>query len=243
MKKYFQAPWSLKDLFYITATIILVFIFLSFIDFSNLIENSNYRSIFLSLGILLQGVISILIILYFSKKKYKKITFQDFGFKKIGFLKCILAILSAYFVFLGIVAIITAINYHYNIAIPGYNPQENILKLFGERNLDLIFAGIAIVLIAPITEEILFRGFFLRTFLNKWGIYYGSIISALIFSLLHYPWQSFLQIFILGLIINSLVIRYKSIWPAIGFHFFNNAITFVIQVLIVKEIISINYIV
>ncbi len=244
MKKYFQAPWSLKDVFHITITVILIFIlitgFLNMLNLEDLLEGSKYTSLFLSFGILLQGLISILVVLYFTKKKYKKINLRDFGFKKIGVWKSILAILSAYFVYIGITIIIAAIIYHFKVEIPGYEVQENILELFGETNLDLIFAGIAIVLIAPIAEEVFFRGFFLRALSNKWGIYYGSIASALVFSFLHYPWQSFIPIFILGLIINSLVIRYKSIWPAIGFHIFNNGIVFIIQVLIMKDVISLD---
>lgn len=244
MKKYFQAPWNLKDVFNITITIIVAFIlivsFLNFINFEELTNNDKYKSYFISLGILLQGIIAILIIYFFSKKKYKQISFKDFGFKKIRFFKCILAILSAYFIYLGITAIIGIISFYLDIQIPGYEVQENILPFFGESNLDLIMAGVAIILIAPITEEILFRGFFLRALSNKWGVFYGSIISALIFSLLHYPWQSFIPIFILGLIINSLVIRYKTIWPAIGFHMFNNSLVFIFQLLILKEIISLD---
>ena len=247
MKKYFQAPWTIKDVLYITIIIVLAFLlvigFFNLIGLEELFEDSKYQSLVLSLGVILQGLISILVIYYFTKKKYKKISLKDFGFKKIGVLKCILGILSAYFIYLGITFIVGIIIFYYNVDIPGYEVQDNILPLFGETNLDLVFAGIAIILIAPVAEELLFRGFFLRALSNKWGIYYGSILSALVFSLLHYPWQSFIPIFILGLIINSLVIRYKSIWPAIGFHVFNNGLTFLVQVLILKGIISLDQII
>jgi len=51
-------------------------------------------------------------------------------------------------------------------------------------------------------------------------------------------WQSIIPIFILGLIINRIVINNKSIMPAICFHIFNNAIAFTIQILIIKDFIK-----
>ncbi len=89
-------------------------------------------------------------------------------------------------------------------------------------------------------EEVFFRGFLLRAFSNKWGMIYGSIISAALFAILHMQPEVIIPIFILGLIINSIVIKSRSIIPAICFHAFNNAIAFTIEILILKDIIAIE---
>lgn len=243
MKKYFQAPWKLKDLFTVVAIsgllIITAAIALGFMGAQEYIENSKYKSLYF-LGIFLLQWLVVLIPLFLLTKYRYKLKWQHFGFKKVGILKTVGMVISSYLLFLGITLIITVIILYTNIHIPGYQVQGEILPLFGESILDLVLAGILIILIAPFVEELIFRGFLLRTIVDKIGVFFGSIISALAFAVLHIPWQSIIPIFILGLIINRLVINSKSLWPAIAFHVFNNAVVFTVEILILKDVISLE---
>ena len=247
MKKYFQAPWSLKDVLNITIIIIVSFILvISLVELINLkayVEGSKYTSIFISISVFVQGILSLLIIFLYSRFNNKKLTLNDFGLKKIRISKFLMSIFKAYLLYLGVTFIVVILKLYFSIDIPGYGVQEDIIGLFGVTNLDLFIAAITIVIVAPICEELLFRGFFLRSLSNKYGIYIGSFLSAFIFSLLHYPWQSFIPIFILGLILNSIVIKHKTILPAIGFHMFNNGLAFIIHLLIIKEVIALDNII
>lgn len=243
MKKYFQAPWSIKDVTIYIAIIIgliaLMVMGLNLSGASEYIENSANKSFFL-LGIFLaQGLVILAPPLLLTAKKYK-LKKDHFSIKKIGIGRTIYAAISGYLTYIGITIAITAFILFTNIKIPGYQMQENVLEIFGDGTLQLIIAGIVIVGITPIIEEVFFRGIILGTFVNRIGVVFGSIFTAGIFAVFHMQWQSIIPIFILGLIINQLVIRHKSIYPAIAFHALNNGIAFFIQVLIIKEVIRID---
>lgn len=240
MPKYFQAAWSIRDLLKsFTISALLIFFFIGAIKifgisdfFESIKANGGYISAtFAAQWIILLGPIAII-----SIKKHK-IGLKELGLVKISVLKTLKLISTGYLLYLGITLAISILVVYTNIKIPGFQVQEKILPLFSGN---IILAGIIIVLIAPIIEELFFRGLLLRTISDKVGIYYGSIISAAIFAIFHMQWESIIPIFILGLIINSIVIKGKSLYPAIGFHMLNNTIAFTVEILILNGTLSIE---
>jgi hypothetical protein len=240
MQKYFQAPWSIRDLLKsFTVSALLLFIIIGLVKifgikeyFESIKDNWGY----ISAAFATQWIVIIGPIILLSFKKHK-IDLKELGLTKISILKTLKLVSTGYLLYLGITLAVSILVIYTNIKIPGYQIQEKILPLFSGN---LILAGIIIVLIAPIIEEIFFRGILLRTISDKIGIYYGSIISAAIFATFHTQWQNIIPIFILGLIINSIVIKGKSLYPAIAFHMLNNAIAFIVEVLILNGTLSIE---
>lgn len=243
MRKYFQAPWKIKEVLWIllisSVLLFLAAITLFFSSFGEVIDKSSNKS-FYFLGIFLIQWLIILLPLAIVTLKNHKFKWKNFGFRKVKILKALGLILSGYLMFLGITFIVSIIIVFFNVKIPGYQIQREIIPLFGTGITSLIIAGVMIVIIAPIVEEIFFRGFLLRSLSNKVGLIYGSIISASIFAIFHLQLQNIIPIFILGLIINSIVIKSKSLWPAIGFHIFNNTLVFIIEILLLKDVISLD---
>lgn len=246
MKKYFQAPFSLKDviivLIILSFLLTAAFIGIKFTGIKETLNKSSYKDYYFLIMFLIQWIIMLAPLFIITLKKYK-FTLEGFGFLKIKILQILKLVLSGYLLYLGIAFIVNLIIIYTGIKIPGFQIQERLLPIFGENTLGLIIAGILIVLVAPVLEEIFFRGFLLRTLVNKWGIVLGSIISSALFAVLHLQFGSIIPVFILGLIINWMVIRSKSILPSIFFHIFNNAIAFTIELLILKEIIKIEEII
>lgn len=243
MKKYFQAPWSISELLKALITsIILVAICQGlgfYLDFSEKFDNSDFKTL-ISLGIFtLQWLIFFLPLLLIGRG-WKKFKWKSFGLNNYDLPKTILLIARGIAIYIGISMLVTLIVLYFNVKIPGYQVQSSIFQYFENDTISIILTGLIVVMIGPFLEEVFFRGFLLRTISDKIGIIFGSIVSAGIFALLHMPWQSIIPIFILGLIINSLVIKSKSLWPAIGFHIFNNAIAFTIQLLLSKGVISVE---
>lgn len=241
MKKYFQAPWNAQDLAIIAGSIIILALAVTGVGyiFRSNFEHGQLGSLYFLVFFFLQWLVIFTPLLILTQKKYK-LGWSKFGFAKYSLWKSIGLIIAAYFLNLAINIIISMIVIYGNIKIPGYEMQESVFKLFGGDLASIILSGVIVILIAPLVEEIFFRGFLLRALANRAGNALGSIITALIFALLHFPWQSIIPVFILGLIINSLVIRTKSIWPAIGFHIFNNSIAFTILLLLEKGIIPLE---
>jgi len=76
-----------------------------------------------------------------------------------------------------------------------------------------------IILVAPITEEFLFRGIILHRWATKWGIGGAILVSSLFFGLLH---RNFVGLFIFGVIMALLYIKTRTLVVPIMAHLLNN---------------------
>lgn len=109
--------------------------------------------------------------------------------------------------------------------------------LFGSTNLDglepltstslwlLILIG---ALLPGICEEVLFRGAVLSG-LQKNGIVFGIIASAILFGLFHMDPQRFVAQALMGAVAAIVVYRTNSIFTGMTVHFTNNAFSFLIS--------------
>lgn len=81
--------------------------------------------------------------------------------------------------------------------------------------LGLVFL---LIVVAPITEEILFRGLILRGLLSRFGAGPGVVLTALLFAVFHVnPWQ-FIGAFLLGLLFGWLYVALRSLVPCLIGH-------------------------
>ena len=95
------------------------------------------------------------------------------------------------------------------------------VKTFG----DLIINLIVIALIAAVGEELTFRGV-IQQFLTKVckNAHVAIILSAAIFSAIHFQFYGFLPRFVLGIFLGYFFYMTKSLWTSILMHFANNAL-------------------
>ncbi len=85
----------------------------------------------------------------------------------------------------------------------------------------------AICIVAPVYEEIVFRGFALAGFQkSRLGPPGAVVLVSLLWSALHIQYELFLmaQVFVLGLVIGAIRVKSGSILPAIGVHMLINTI-------------------
>lgn len=83
---------------------------------------------------------------------------------------------------------------------------------------------IALAVLTPVAEEVFFRGFLMRGFVNRWGVVAGIVLSAAVFACLHFQPAVILPVFVTGLLLGSLYWQTGSIWPCIGVHAAQNLI-------------------
>lgn len=101
-----------------------------------------------------------------------------------------------------------------------------------EKAFDLVLKdrwGYFIVgLLAPLSEELVFRGAILRELL-KWkeNPWIGIIISAMLFSLVHMNPVQMPHAFLVGILLGWLYYRTDSIIPGVTWHWVNNTIAYV----------------
>jgi uncharacterized protein len=80
---------------------------------------------------------------------------------------------------------------------------------------------LVIVVIAPIVEEIVFRGVLLHRWSEKWGARRGLLCSSLAFGVLH---ADVLGHTVFGIVMALLYVRTRSLWLPIGCHMLTNAL-------------------
>lgn len=90
---------------------------------------------------------------------------------------------------------------------------------------------VAVGILAPLAEEIVFRGAILRTLLdmmskkNHWA---AIMISAAIFGVVHGNMAQFVNALLMGLILGWMYYRTKSLVPGILLHWVNNTVAFIL---------------
>jgi len=101
--------------------------------------------------------------------------------------------------------------------------MEAFLKINGPG--DIIINLVVIALLPAICEEIFFRGAMQRVIIHltrrPWV---GIIITAALFSALHFQFQGFLPRMFLGVILGALYWFSGSLWTSIVAHFITNAV-------------------
>ena len=90
------------------------------------------------------------------------------------------------------------------------------------------------VFVAPILEEIVFRGVIMNN-LRKYGIRAAIIINSFLFGLSHYNVEMIIPAFLTGIIFSYVACKY-SIKYSILIHFLLNTITQILQVIILSKI-------
>ncbi len=82
--------------------------------------------------------------------------------------------------------------------------------------------------LAPIAEEIYFRGFVFRAYLEQKGPAQAYLFSSVLFALVHLNLPAVLPIFVVGLLLAALYHRTGSVLPGIIAHACNNAMAFAV---------------
>ncbi len=86
---------------------------------------------------------------------------------------------------------------------------------------------LAVVVGAPIFEEIICRGLIFESLLSKWGMFVAWIVSSLFFGLLHLQPAMIVNAFFMGLILCYFYIRTRSLWAPIILHSLNNSVAYI----------------
>ncbi|MCB2357319.1 CPBP family intramembrane glutamic endopeptidase [Clostridium estertheticum] len=111
-----------------------------------------------------------------------------------------------------------------NIPMPNF-----IIHAFEKLFISPIIMILSSAVIAPIYEEVIFRGILLKGMANKINSNLALIISALIFALLHMNIPQGINAFLLGLIIGAIYLSSNSIYLCIFAHFINNSVAIIIS--------------
>jgi membrane protease YdiL (CAAX protease family) len=104
---------------------------------------------------------------------------------------------------------------HVLLRLGGFEFGGGLERVFlGTRIIDWASA----VIVAPLLEELLFRGMVLRALLTRFSNSAAVAISAVVFSAFHPSLVGAPCALLLGLVLGVLLVRTGSIWPCIAAH-------------------------
>lgn len=127
--------------------------------------------------------------------------------------------------------------------VPDGNPQAlgPILSEVSGTAAKLLFV-LAIALLAPVAEELLFRGMLTYTLAARKGSVFGLLVGSLVFAVLHATSLSgdnaeaivkaavvtLPALFVVGLVLGSIALRFKRLGPSIFTHVGFNAVAVIV---------------
>jgi uncharacterized protein len=109
------------------------------------------------------------------------------------------------------------------------DPARDVVGELG-AGWNIVPLAIGLVLIAPVVEELFYRGFVLRTFEARYGRTVGVVGSAALFGASHFQPLQLFGLFALGIVLATLASRFNRLGIAIVAHMGFNAVTTVIIV-------------
>ncbi|MEI7510822.1 MAG: CPBP family intramembrane glutamic endopeptidase [Candidatus Peregrinibacteria bacterium] len=185
-------------------------------------------------GMILQIVTEMTLLYCYTHYKYG-VTIADFGFRPTPIRSTLvlgvflfLAVAVGQNVFLGLIDSLPSF-----LGIPdisflssGSGDSSSLSFLIQNKLVPIPFLFVFAGILAPLTEELVFRGFLLPSVMEHLGYVWGVVISSAVFALVHLVFDpmTLLVMFLLGVLLSILYIRTKSLWPGIIFHGINNTI-------------------
>ena len=177
------------------------------------------------LGIVWQLSVIVIIFFYSLKKKFPK---GFFGFKLPSSWKhYFIAWLGAYIIFITYALLINFLEY---VGLDGIASLKKLQELpfsNDDNGYFLFFMAISVSIVAPIVEEILFRGYLLQSLLSHFSEQKSSLISGFCFSIFHLQIAVVIPFMLVGWLFAFTRIKSGSLLPSVFAHASVNTISMV----------------
>jgi membrane protease YdiL (CAAX protease family) len=132
--------------------------------------------------------------------------------------------LFSFYVFAGI----------YSILVP-ITTEQTVTQDLGlrEGGVLLLLGGLLVIVVAPVAEEVFFRGFFYKALRTSLPVLPAAVIDGALFGLIHFTGPDSLTILpilgVLGFVFCLVYERTGSLYPVIALHALNNTAAFGFQ--------------
>jgi uncharacterized protein len=179
------------------------------------IDNLTF-SIFYGIQVLLMlGVV------WFFAIYWRRSGFRDLGFRYYSIGKTIwYTLLSLVLIFVISFVYVLILQKVFGIDAPA----SKIDELVASGNVSGNILIVVTAAIAPLCEEVYFRGFLYPAFRKNFGVVIGIFLSSVVFAAAHLDLYSFFPIMVIGWILAFMYEKTKSIFPVIFLHSIYNLI-------------------
>jgi len=153
--------------------------------------------------------------------KLAKASFREvFPFKPIRFI----LLMPMTFTVIGMGILLSEVDNLLRIFLPIPEWLEKALQSFFGGSQNVFSSFFTLVVVAAVTEELLFRGLILRGFLQNYSARKAIVVSALLFGAFHLnPWQ-FTGAVVLGGVFAWWFVKTRSLLPCLFGHALNNGL-------------------
>lgn len=188
-------------------------------------ETMNDAVLNTSLGALIYALTILIVIAGPLLLKRGRTTRQELGLQRGPSWMDILITPLGFIAYLVLSALLLAFAQQFMTFIDFDQPQDVGFDQIGQQ-YEYVLAFLTLVVIAPVAEEILFRGYLLGKLRKYTPLWIAILITSLLFGLVHFAWNVGIDTFALSIILCLLTVWSKSLWPAILLHMLKNFVAF-----------------
>ncbi|MDA9746301.1 CPBP family intramembrane metalloprotease [Prochlorococcus sp. AH-736-K20] len=195
--------------------------------FSKNISNELSQSLKIFFGYLFMAIPPLWIVYYQIKSLNGKFTLKK-DYLQFNFLPIKYSIIQGIKGWLTIVPFVLLISLIMNNLIDNQNGSNPLLEIVLNNNnyFSFFLLFVTTTLLAPLFEEIIFRGILLPTLSREFGVISSIIVSAFIFALAHLSLGEMPPLFVLGIGLGITRIASGSLFSSIIMHSLWNGLTF-----------------
>lgn len=177
-----------------------------------------------------QGVAALLLILLV---KRRGLSIRDIGFRGRLTMQAALHAVGGWFVAFWLYYAIEKLLGL--VGIPMFWNQGDFLRL--DSPTRLLIVVVATLVVAPLAEEMIYRGYVLQALLERTRAPVAAVLSALVFASIHVGIGLGLAVYIFfgALILAYLYIKFRNVYACVLLHLMNNAVAYLVIPLLVLD--------
>ncbi len=223
-------PWRVRDAFFALAAIVAGDLALNgllvLLDRADIFSVRQDRE-FLTATLVVQEVILVAAVWFFVAARYRA-TRAQLGLRAFDLpLGCGLSFvlwLASYVIRFCYVAAAFALGYRIG--------AQSVVNALSTTGIGLLVTFVVAGVVAPIAEEVFFRGVLYGGLRARIGSAPALLVSAVVFTALHLSLELFVPIFVLGIFLAYLYQKTGSLYPGILLHSANNVVAVIALVVL-----------
>lgn len=170
--------------------------------------------------------VGILGIIWLLLRKYDVKIWRALGWRRVGVARTVGYVLGAMVVFYIVSVAINNVADFLNL----YDTAQTQENEFTGTGMSSPLAVLALVLLPPIIEETMFRGFIFPALAGKMGFWWAAVLSSILFGLAHGQVNVAVYTLALGMILCWMRAKTNSIVPGVLLHGLNNTLAYLVMV-------------
>lgn len=174
----------------------------------------------------------------FAFKQMPKEIFRAFGYRKVSG-KVILCSIGMGFIAFFVIMFVSSF-FSVFIQMLGYEPYVTYATDSGMSVWTFLLSMLTVAVMPGIFEEFSHRGMLLSGF-NKMGSVRAVVLSGLLFGLMHLNINQFFYAFVVGMLLATVALITRSIWPSVIIHFINNGLNTYLDFAAANDLFGANF--